>query len=265
MEEWQINVMKKYFLIFRLAILDAFEYRINLFLHVFKYGFFTALTAMIWVAVAHYSTTSPMPIDDIVVYYLLAAITYSLTSFHLSYVETDISLGRVSIMLLKPISAFYHYFSFQFGLSVLEALLRACILFFIIIFYFPSIIIGFTNILSFAMVMLFAYTFCFTSFYCFSLFAFWLQHVGSIRMSYLFVLRLLSGFVVPFAFFPMWIQNILYYTPFPHLVDHPIKILLGQIPVIPSLQILSFWILVVYCIYRLIWHYAQKAYESVGG
>lgn len=256
--------MRKYLLIFRIAILDAFEYRINLFLHVFKYAFFTALTALIWIAVAEYSTSTPMTVSEITIYYLLAAITYSLTSFHISYVETDIRLGTASTMLLKPISPFYHYFSFQFGLSILEAILRGVLLFIIVLFYFPTITITFSTIVSFIIVMLFAYTFCFTSFYCFSLLAFWLQQVSSIRMSYLFTLRLLSGFVVPFAFFPSSMQNILYYSPFPHLVDHPIKILLGQMSIFPSLLILSMWIVVAYSIYKIIWFNAQKAYEGVG-
>lgn len=256
--------MYSYFLIFRIAVLDAFEYRVNLFLHVFKYAFFTALTAMIWIAVTTYSTSSPMTISNIIVYYLLAAITYSLTSFHIIYVENDIRMGNISSLLLKPVKPFYHYLSFQFGISLLEAILRAVILFTIIFIYFPNTQLQVLNVISFIIVMLFAYVFCFTSFYCFSLLAFWFQNVSSIRMCYLFTLRMLSGIVVPLAFFPSQVQNILFYTPFPHLTDLPTKIITGQASLIPSITILSFWIIIVYCLYRLIWRSSQKAYESIG-
>lgn len=256
--------MKKYFLIFKFAILDALEYRVDLFIHVIKYALFTSLTALIWISVSEYSTFSPMSADQLIIYYLIASITYSFSNYHTAYIENDIRTGHVSLFFVKPISPFFYYFSFQMGINLLEAVLRTIILGLLAYLFLPALNFSSINIIYFMLSLLIVYIFTFTSYFCFSLLAFWLQYVDSIRMSYLFISRLFSGILVPVTFFSVSLQEKLRFLPFPYLTHAPIEIIQGKSNIYSLIAVLFSWILIVILVYKLLWNKALKSYESIG-
>ena len=256
--------MNKYLLIFKFAILDALEYRVDLFIHVIKYALFTSLTALIWISVSKYSDFSPMSPEQLIIYYLIASITYSFSNYHTAYIENDIRTGHISLFFIKPISPFFYYFSFQFGINLLEAILRVIILGLVAYFMLPDLNFSGINILNFILSLFIVYIFTFTSYFCFSLLAFWFQYVDSIRMSYLFISRLFSGILVPITFFSITLQEKLKFLPFPYLTHVPIEIIQGKSSIFSLIIVLFFWILIAILIYKFMWKKALKSYESVG-
>ncbi|HET7089003.1 MAG TPA: ABC-2 family transporter protein [Anaerolineae bacterium] len=58
--------------------------------------------------------------------------------------------------------------------------------------------------------------------------AFWATDaLGFARMAYFFVL-FPSGFLIPLAFMPAWLRTLCYLTPFPSMIDTPVRIYLNQ-------------------------------------
>jgi ABC-type uncharacterized transport system permease subunit len=80
--------------------------------------------ALVWIAIAHESPTSHIDINFLVTYYVFAACIYSVSNYHLDYVEEDIRLGYISKYLVKPLSPFWYYFIRQGTLTLVEVILK---------------------------------------------------------------------------------------------------------------------------------------------
>jgi viologen exporter family transport system permease protein len=76
--------------------------------------------------------------------------------------------------------------------------------------------------------------------------AFWLLHYRGVMVMAIIVASLFSGFIVPIAFFPDWLQTVAYATPFPSMVQVPIDIFVGTVEgaeIVKALAIQAGWLL----------------------
>jgi ABC-2 type transport system permease protein len=256
---------QKYFLVFKSSVLDALEYRLDFFLHTFKYAFTISLMAGVWLAVAREKTLVGFSNQEIIIYYLTAAVIYNASNFHPEYVEADIKQGFITKLLIKPVSAFWYYFSHQSASLCIETLFKLAVFLAVI----PLLQISFTPhhvwlvLLYFPMIFLF----CFSLFFCIATFTFWFHDVWSFRFCVMFMTRMLSGMLIPLVFFPVWYQSVSFYLPFQHLAFTPIQILLNKINITQGLQglgILGLWTLGMFLVQKLVWHKASQSYEGTG-
>ena len=77
----------------------------------------------------------------------------------------------------------------------------------------------------------------------------------------------MSGSLLPLAFFPIWFQNVSQYLPFQFLVYVPIKIALGQVvgvEVVKLLLIQAGWLIALYVAMLFLWKAAIKKFTGVG-
>ena len=77
-----------------------------------------------------------------------------------------------------------------------------------------------------------------------------------------------SGAIIPVSLFPVLLQKISYYTPFPYMLQMPIAILLEQkqnveLPVLFALQI--FWLGIFFVIHNLLYGKIRKNLTIAGG
>ena len=85
---------------------------------------------------------------------------------------------------------------------------------------------------------------------------------------YVGLFALLSGYLVPLALFPPWLQRVASLTPFPYLQSLPIRILLGRIAgpaLLHAIALQSAWLVTCASLLVLVWHRAQKRYAAFGG
>ncbi|WP_058235491.1 ABC transporter permease [Devriesea agamarum] len=78
--------------------------------------------------------------------------------------------------------------------------------------------------------------------------AFWVVETRGLSRLYITVMNLLSGHLVPIAWFPTWMYTIASFTPFPSMVQIPIDTLSGRVSPIDSLTglgIQALWVLVL--------------------
>lgn len=259
--------MKKYLLVFAISIQDIFEYRFNFMVHTFKYAFMVILTAMVWLAVLKENPNMGYNMNETIVYFVYAAILYSFSSFHTWYLENDIKLGTLSKYLLKPLSTFKYYFSYQIANATIETIIK--ILAFIPILYFLHLLptISLKNLGFFLIFLPLIFFFSFTMFFLISSLTFWLTEVWSIRWALTIFFRFLSGMMIPLSFFPTIFQKISFYLPFQHLVFTPIRIMqnaLSTTHIIQSFCILLLWSIVLTIVRKIVWQRGVHSYDGTG-
>ena len=257
----------KYWLVFKIAILDALEYRFDLLITVFKYSFMVMMMALVWLAVERESGTTVMDREQLVRYYIFAAILYGLSNLHTWYFETDIKDGELSKYLVKPISYFKFYYFFQFGNTLTETGIRFVTLLPISLFFGYTVSVPVANALIFILFLPLVFTFSFNLYSLISTFTFWLTETFAIRWGLTIIFRLLSGTLVPIVYFPKIFQSVSFYLPFQHLAFTPIQIMQNQIATstgLLSLGILFFWTVAVVIARAALWERGVKEFEGTG-
>lgn len=98
--------------------------------------------------------------------------------------------------------------------------------------------------------------------------SFWLVETRGLSVVYMAVMNLLSGFLIPIAWFPDWLAAIARATPFPSMVQTPIDALSGRIPPIEALALLgeqTAWALVLTVAAVLMLRIGVRSLEVQGG
>ena len=97
--------------------------------------------------------------------------------------------------------------------------------------------------------------------------SFFLTEVHSIRMSLYFIIKIMSGFVVPLSFLSSSTRTYLLMTPLPNLIHTPTVLLLDQTvsnETLISLLSGGLWLLVLYAVSSYVWQKGLRAYAGVG-
>ncbi len=101
--------------------------------------------------------------------------------------------------------------------------------------------------------------------------AFWLTKTEGVRRAILALRDLCAGTFFPLILFPRGLQKILFYLPFQFITYAPIRVFIGHyelagvslpIPEVVGLQFLA--VLVMYGVYRTLWHFGIRRFTGVG-
>lgn len=138
--------------------------------------------------------------------------------------------GAIASDLVKPLNYYQFWMAQDFGRAMAQLILRGLPIMVVYAVAFDittptSITQGLVILAS----MLLAWNISFSWRFLLNLSSFWVPNaVGILRFG--FVLSwFLSGFLMPIRYFPDWLQQICYLTPFPHLINTIVEIYLGVI------------------------------------
>jgi ABC-2 type transport system permease protein len=257
----------KYFLILKISIQDQLEYRFDLYTQTAKYAFGIVLMALVWLAVARENLELTISPQEIINYYLIAAILFSLSNLHTWNIEDDIRLGMLSKYLLKPITPFWHYFAFEAGSTLIQTVLRLLVLAPIVWYFQSDLTASPWHLVLFLAYLPTIYYFSFHFFFTLSSLAFWLQEVFALRWAWMGILRLISGIFVPLHFFPDTFRAISSWFPFQYLVYFPIQVAQQNVTLNQAQQgllILISWTVIMAIASRTVWRLGLLRYESTG-
>ena len=208
-------------------------------------------------------------LETMTLYYLLVPIgSKMLTGENIGFLSREIYDGTFSKYLLYPISFFqyksltyltyssfyglqliaiYFIYSFwQFGAITLESLAQLSLG--IVLFLFAS--------LAYSMLAMFV-----------ELIALWADNIWSLMVMTRFFCFFFGGAYVPLDFFPEWMKDILAYTPFPYLVNLPIKATMGMSSmneIVLGIIMLMVWGSIFALATRFLWSKGQYRYSGVG-
>ena len=102
---------------------------------------------------------------------------------------------------------------------------------------------------------------------CLELLAFWADNVWSLLVFLRFGIYFFGGGMAPLSLFPEWARALLVYSPFPYVLNFPIRIAMGKFQpdeFLPALGICLCWGALAYGVSRLIWRRGMKTYTGVG-
>lgn len=262
----QKKSLTKYWLIFRLAIQEVFQYRFDFFMSNVKYMLSILMMTFVWIAVANNSNSVSQSVEELSSYFVVAALIYSLSNFHPFQIEEDIKLGGLSKYLIKPINPQLNYFAQQLAKVILESVLKFVILI-PAFFFFSSLLKINLNLLLFFLYLPSIFLFSYLWLTTISQLTFWITDAYSIRWSTTISTRLLAGLFAPIYFFPDWYQKLSFYFPFQYLGFIPIQTALGKTSIQQALEgliILWVWTFVIFFFNQLEWNQGVKNYEGTG-
>ncbi len=136
--------------------------------------------------------------------------------------------GEIATDLLKPMGYFRYWLAKDLGRAAASLLTRGV---FILLAYslvfdlvYPKGVIGWLSTL---IAVILSWLVSFAWRFLVNLAAFWSPNALGFGRMFFLISYVLSGFVMPLAFFPDWFQQIAMLTPFPHTVNTLIEVFLG--------------------------------------
>jgi ABC-2 type transport system permease protein len=177
--------------------------------------------------------------------------------------------GEVASDLIKPMNYFAYWLAKDMGRAIVTLLLRGLIfmLMFELVFdlIHPSSVNQWLGL--FAAVIL-SWLISFSWRFLISLSSFWTPNAsGILRFSYV-LSWFFSGFLMPLRYFPKWVNQITYLTPFPHTVNSVVEIYLGVIQgpeILHALLLQVIWVIVLIVAGQLILRSGVRRLVILGG
>lgn len=270
------KIFKKYLPFTRAGIQNMLSYRMDFF--VYRVGDVIAgfVTYFIWKSVFASSKGSQLngfTINQMTLYIFLSFLTiqvvYSGGTFTIGEEVKD---GSIAMRLIKPINFNATYFFEEIGNKlvgvgmILPPLLGGIICYQL---FHPEVIsFNITNLILFVFSALLAYLVSFYFNVCYGFSAFIFKNLwGSNHMKDA-IIAFMSGSLIPLAFYPGSIGQVLQYLPFASLTYTPVMIYLGRysmerLVLVLSLQV--FWIIFFVILSKIIWKTTIKHLSIQGG
>ena len=265
-------MIKKYTAVLKINWIQALEYRANALVGVIAILSGLLIEYQIWSLIfisQGLESIKGFSFQELMIFIFLSIIVGLLkSSWHTSGEMIEgIRNGDINKYLIRPISYFNYHFMMFIGVnSLYYTVYSFLLLFFIIIFpglLFPSLI----NMIGFLAALLISVFLSYSIYYIMICFAFWFGEVRAIVVAYNISMTIVSGQYIPIRLFPEYILDIIQFTPILYLVDFPVSVATGRIP----LESWGFhfmasigWCAVMWCIGSLVYNRGIRNYEAYG-
>jgi ABC-2 type transport system permease protein len=205
-------------------------------------------------------------------YYLLVAVVDVLTAVNEDdwQIAADIREGNISQFLLKPIDYLWYRLCLFFA-GRITFIAMACVPLAVFIFCFRNYFVAPVNgtaMLAFPISLLLTALLQFFTSYAMAMLAFWLLEISTLIFILFAFEYMASGHLFPLDLLPVWLQHLLYFTPFPYQLYVPIGIYMGKIAdadLWRGLLAQFLWVMLAYAFARFMWARGIKKYAAFGG
>ena len=260
----------------RAGIQAAMAYRSNFIAWFLGSIVYCLVMYYIWLAVFNSSgegMINGFTMRDMTVFLFITAMTNFLTDSDGSYdVGEEVRDGNIAMRLIKPVGFHSTFLFTEIGWKLLIfGMIFAPVVIGVEIYKFNAYG-GFAfNIASFALYifsMTMSYLFSFYMNVCFGFMAFFLKNLWGFNIIKSSILRFLSGGVLPLAFMPGTLRQVLEWLPFASLCYTPVMIYMGMYSPAETalrLAVQVAWVIVFYIISKLILSTALRHVSVQGG
>mgnify|MGYP000490177294 CR=1 FL=1 len=210
---------------------------------------------------------------DMIVYIFLTFLTGQIIGSGGTYdIGQEIKDGTIAMRMIKPIS-YNSTFLFQ---ELGNKLMEIGIIFIPLVagveiyrfFLTGSLQFDIAQFLLYLVCCVFAYLINFFFNICFGFSAFVFKNLWGSNLLKTSIVAFMSGSLIPLAFFPKVISDILSFLPFSSLIYTPVMIIVGKYDASQILQALLlqlFWLIVMVGLSQLIWKRVQSFITIQGG
>ena len=218
------------------------------------------------------TTFQGMDLKDLALYYALANAVFATiqSSLQSGLVSTEIYQGGLSRYLLYPLSFQQYTLTSYLGIASAYGV-QLIIVYTVAYFISPTFSApGFPLASSLAQGILLTIAGNFLIFFLFFLLeciAFWADRVWSLFVMARFMISFFGGRLLPLKAFPLWFQNALEWTPFPHFVAGPVGAFMGKLTweqTLTHLVAIGVWAIIFWAIGQLLYRQGLKSYSGVG-
>lgn len=272
-----MNKIKKQYLPFaRAGIQSLIAYRMNIMGYIVGGLIYCFVMYYLWKAVFSASGGDifmSFSMTDMVLYLFLSNLTGQLTfSGVCDTVGEEIKDGSISMRLIKPVNTDLSYLFNEIGSLVLMFLVFALPMMIGLEIYRFSvsgmIMFNIGNFLLYLLSVILAYLITFRVNLCFGFAAFYVKNIWGFGLLKNSIINFLSGALIPLAFMPEFLRNILEYMPFASMSYTPVMIYMGKYDITETLfrlGIQAVWALALYGLSKWIWSRAIKKLCVQGG
>ncbi len=264
----------KFYFILRLAFMQRLAYRVNFLLEIISGILSSLIVIFLWMAVYRYSGKNVLggySLAEMVTYLLGGGLINSMILTTAENYETSQSIqdGTLSGLLLQPVSPYWVWLFRDFGSKCFFFLLGLAGYWVVFLFFREYLLpwAGFENLLLFLLAIGLGAILQFLLFESLSLLAFWLENTYGIRFTMRVILEVAGGAIIPLSFFPLILQKIFLWLPFPFMVYFPMRIYLGKIDLESAgLEFLKeiLWIGGLALLNGVLWRRGVRYYSAMG-
>lgn len=214
------------------AFRRATAYRSAYLAGIITNAFFGALVCFVYLALyADGGVVAGLGVNDAISY---AWTTQSLISIGGAWIVStgiaqSIRSGDVITDLTRPWSFYLYWLSRSLGERLFNLIFRGALTYLVGVLYFGARLPSLADLAFFVPAILLAMLVSFAFSFLVNLSAFWLLDSTGVILLANVVLTFLSGFILPVAFFPPWLQAIVHALPFESITGLPAQIFLGQL------------------------------------
>ncbi len=237
------------------------------------------MAGLVWVALVYYlwktvfstrGTLQGFSWDEMRTYVIIAYAVNTLLSFQsLMRMMNTIRTGDVASELLRPMDFLGAQLSQAIGSACIEGLISSCVAL-LISFLFLNIMPPQTPLMFgfFLLSVCLGFLIKFLLSYLVALLCFYTINALGLVWAQTAVINLFSGALIPLAFFPDWLRQIILLTPFQGIVYTPVALYLGKIPgteVWRALGTQLIWTIILWLVARWFWRISIRQLDIQGG
>lgn len=264
---------KKYFSLIRAGMLDGLQFRLGTFVTILGNVIYLIIVFFLWRAIYRSAGTdvvNGMTFNDTMIYLVLASALFYFMEVYLVWMMSgDIQSGKIILDLIKPMSyRRYLFFANSGGLvmSFFTTFVPTAILVYIVTH--GAIHLG-TNLLVFACSVALGLTINFCIDFFVGTICFFTESCWGINIMKEVVVGLLSGSVIPLAFFPETLRQVTMFLPFQAIYNTPLRLLIsydmGAGERLQMLGVQCLWVIGLLLLTGLFWRFAIKRVTVNGG
>jgi ABC-2 type transport system permease protein len=271
-----ISRVKMYSLFTGSVIQTALTYRINFYLFVLGGLMKSFVAYYLWKAIFSSSTKTSLngfTLNQMVIYIFMSIITAKLLGSEVDMlIASEVQQGSIATNLIRPISYPSRLFFMSFGNAIYTFIIISIPLWIgLVVVRYITVkepIPNIQTIMVYMFSLLLAFTIQFLFNFCFGMLAFYVTYMWGLSFLKRAIVSFISGQIIPFAFFPLWLQHLMNFVPFGSTIYVPVMIYMRKYKGIQSLTaigIQALWIIVLLAVSQLVWNHATRRLTVLGG
>lgn len=269
-----LKSLKTYFPFATNTFQRLISYKANVLIFIIGEFLMLAVTYYLWDAIYRSSQDSSIngfTFNEMIIYLFISFLTSLIITVDISHdISSEVRDGSIAINLIRPISyetrmlfqglgTIFYYFIFIF----IGAFLVTTTIFYNFFGYISII-----NILLYFVSIILGILLNFYFNYIFGLLSFKITNMWGLSQITGAIIQLLSGIMIPIAFFPLWTQPVFKFFPFSSMIYTPTMIYLGKLTnpeILKALILQITWIIILVIISKIMWKKLIKTLTILGG
>ncbi|HET9516924.1 MAG TPA: ABC-2 family transporter protein [Actinoplanes sp.] len=261
--------MRPYLALVRATVRTTLAYRMNFVMSLFGLLFQLLALLAIWHAVIGAGQVEGLTWPQMKTYLLVAFGTGAVVSLYADFrMAYRIQSGMVSVDLVRPVDYQTARFAETLGWVWIELVAVAVTWGLAIAFTGPTVLPPAGQLALFAVSFAVVVPLKFLIVYVSGLTCFWTQNYMGVNWMRIAVVNLLSGALVPLAFFPGWLRTAAELSPFAGMTSTPALIAIGELRGAAAWQAIAVqlvWVAVLWVGARAAWRRAVRQLTVHGG